>query len=56
MYMAVGELGIFWENPVTYLIYYENEGMEKNQFFCYGVLSLITREKAVICINLTSRV
>jgi hypothetical protein len=56
MLFAVGELCIFLENPVTYLIYNENEGMERINFFVMGSLVLFLREKAVICVNITSSV
>jgi hypothetical protein len=53
---AVGELGIFRKNPVIYLIYHENEGMEKIYFLVLGSLILFPREKAVICVNITSSI
>jgi hypothetical protein len=53
---AVGELGISSENTVIYLIYCENEGMEKINFFVMESSVLFPREKAVICVNITSSV
>jgi hypothetical protein len=50
---SVRELGIFLENPETYLIYHENEEMKKIYFFVMGSSVLFPREKAVICLNIT---
>jgi hypothetical protein len=53
---AVGKLGIFLENPEIYLVYHENEEMEKINFFVMGCLVLFPKEKAVTCVNITSSV